>query len=174
MNKSLSKRERLILYILIGGIFLGLNISFIIEPVVRKNRILNNEINVARLKIKKYFRLLKKEKDIQAKYSKLNLSPLYLEKPEDRLVSVLYELEKIAKNANIQIIDMRPETSQELGKNKEISLALKTEASIEGYIKFIYDIENSQFLLRIKKFQLNAKSEAQVLEGIFSIIGYNR
>ncbi len=169
MIGMLSRREKLILYISVGTIFLGVVISFIIEPVVTKNTMLNSEVKLARLKLKKYSMLLKKEEYIKNRYSKFNLNLPVSGEQEDRLVNVLSELEKTAQNAAIQIIDMRPQTSEEPGKYKEIIVDLKAEATMEGYTKFIYDIENSQLLLRIKKFQLNAKPNSQTLEGIFSI-----
>ncbi len=165
----LSRREKLILYISIGIIFSGVGISFIIEPVITKNTMLNKEVNLARLKLKKYSLLLKKEEYIKNRYSKFNLNLPVSGKQEGRLVNVLSELEKTAQNAAIQIIDMRPQTSEESGKYKEIIVDLKAEATMEGYTKFIYEIENSRVLLRIKRFQLNAKSNSLALEGIFSI-----
>lgn len=169
MSRMLSPREKLIAYISAAAIFLGTVNSFIIEPVVARNTMLNNEIKLARLKLKKYSMLLKKEEYIKNRYSKFNLNLPVSGRQEDRLVNVLSELEKIAQNSAIQIVDMRPQTSEGAGKYKEIMVDLKAEAAMEAYTKFIYDIENSQLILRVKKLQLNAKTNSSTLEGIFSI-----
>jgi hypothetical protein len=41
---------------------------------------------------------------------------------------------------------------------------------MESHLRFIYALENSLLLLRIQKFELAAKTNAQALEGTFTII----
>lgn len=169
MNKQLSGREKLILYVLIAVTFLGANVLFVFEPVIRRNITLNNEIQNVNLRIKRYLALLGKEKFILDNYNKLNLDSPELLGRQDRVVSLLSELEDTAKNAGIQIIEIRPEAGSKKGKRQETVVNLKAEAAMEQYVKFIYDLENSRFLLRIKSLQLSVKSNSQALEGVFSI-----
>jgi hypothetical protein len=80
-------------------------------------------------------------------------------------------LEALAKDAGINIVDIAPQPAQDQsGKNNEVGIDLKTEGQVEGYLKFIYSMEKSLSLLRIKRFQLNVKPNSQLLEGNFSII----
>lgn len=79
------------------------------------------------------------------------------------------ELENLAKSSNIHILDVRPQSQKKASKYKEIMVDLRTEGKMKDYMKFIYDIENSISLLRIRKIQLNAKSNTTVLEGNISI-----
>ena len=169
MNKQLSNRERVIVYILISIIFLGVNVIFVFEPVIRRNIMLNNEIQNVNLRAKRYLALLKKEKTIMDKYGELNLSSPESSNQQDRFVSMLSELENIAKSAGIQIVEIRPEPGSKKGKKQESIVNLKAEAAIEQYVKFIYDLEKSRFLLKIKSLQLSVKSNNQALEGVFSI-----
>ncbi|MFH0828307.1 MAG: hypothetical protein V1919_03990, partial [Candidatus Omnitrophota bacterium] len=145
MNKQLSGREKLILYVLIGVIFLGANAIFVFEPVIRRNITLNNEIRNVNLRVKRYLSLLGREKSIMDKYNKLNLNSPEPSGKQDRVVSLLSELENTAKNAGIQIIEIRPEAGIKKGKRQETVVNLKAEAAIEQYVKFIYDLENSRF-----------------------------
>ncbi len=169
MNKLLSPSEKIIVYILFALLFLGVNIVFIFEPVFKENRMLNDRIKVTMLKTKKYLRLLKEEKYIRDKYAKLNLKIPAVEKLQSRLVSTLSVLEDTAQKANVQIIDLRPEINSESAQDKAVVIDLKAEAPINEFVNFIYGIENSQLLLTIKKFQLNARPNSQILDGIFLI-----
>jgi hypothetical protein len=75
-------------------------------------------------------------------------------------------LENLAKGAGIKIVDIRPETSR---KSDSIIIELRTEGSIDSYGKFIYDVETSLFLLKVKRLQLTAKPNTASLEGVFTI-----
>ena len=139
-------------------------------PVLNKNDALNKQINIAREKLKKYLQLLSQKEDIQNKYSNFSTRFKISGQPEDRVVSTFSELEGLAKEANIRIIDIRPQgTSKAAALYKEALIDLKTEGTTEGYLKFIYDIENSLLLLRIKRYQLTTKPNTPLLEGSFSI-----
>lgn len=170
MIRVLSRRERVILYATAGVIIFAAIFNFLLAPVLTKNDNLNKEINLKRAKLKKYLWLLSQKEAIQGKYSKFSSAPGGLGQEQDALVSALSELENLAKNSGVKIIDLRPQ--QPAGGRdlyREILIDLRTEGEMAGYLKFIYELENSLSLLRIKKFQLSAKPNSTILEGSFSI-----
>jgi capsular polysaccharide biosynthesis protein len=170
MIKVLAKREKAILVATIGVIIFAIGFNFFIAPILVKNDNINKEINLVRTKLKKYLLILGKKDYIQDKYSKLSSASKLPDQQQDNLVNALSELENLAKSANIRIIDIRPESAlRSQAQYNEIVIDLRTEGTMEGYLKFIYDLEGSISLLRIKRFRLNARSNTQGLEGIFSI-----
>lgn len=169
MIKILTKRERIILFITVSVIIFAISFNFVITPVLTKNNNLNKEINLTWAKLKKYLWLLSQKDYIQAKFSKFSSLPEVSGEQEDVLVGILSGLENLAKNASIKIIDVRPQISRDLELHREIIVDLRTEGTIEGYLKFLYNIENYPSLFKIKRFQLNAKHNNLVLEGSFSI-----
>lgn len=169
MQKILNKRERLFLYITIIVVIFSIGFNLMVAPLLQKNDALNREIHLNKAKLNKYTRLLSQKEYIQNKYSQFISGANLSEERQNRLVSALSELENLAKAANIRIIDLRPESQGDINLDKEISIDLRTEGTMEGYLKFIYDIENSLSLLKIKRFQLNAKPHTPVLEGLFVI-----
>lgn len=173
MIKLLKKREKIILCLIIGVILFNLIFNFIISPVMAKYVNLNEEITVASVKLRKYKALLGQKEKIQKKYAdKFNSVSGLPEFRQDSLVSALSELQNLAKSADIRIIDLRPQQGAKTSNQpyKEIIIDMRAEGSMEGYLKFIYDIENSLWILRIKKFQLLAKSNSAALEGVFTIL----
>ncbi len=169
MLRILTKRERIILY-LTGGVFVfAVSFNFCIAPILNRNDILNKEISLGRAKLKKYLWLLSQKDYIQSKYSKFSSTLQVSGEQPDSLVSILAELESIAQKANIRIIDIRPQASRGSGLYQELIIDLRAEGAMEGYLSFIYNLENSLSLLRIKRFQLTVKPNAAVLEGSFSI-----
>jgi hypothetical protein len=169
-KKILTPREKTILYITIGVAIFGLLFNLLLAPVLSRNDSLNKEINLSRAKLKKYLRLLSQKELIRSKYDKFTTTFKVSQGGGDALVSAFTELENLAKNANIRIIDLRPQGGTK-GANiyRENLIELRTEGTIEGYLRFIYNVENSLSLLRIKKFLLTAKPATENLEGTFSI-----
>lgn len=167
MQKIVTKREKAIFYITVGIIIFSIVFNFFIAPVLKRVETLNKETDIIRRKLKKYIRLLSQKAHLQDKYSKFALEQNLSNVDTDTSVSAISILQALAKGANIHILEIRPQTS---GNLKEILTDLRTEGTIEDYLKFIYNIENSLMLLRIKRFQLNAKPNTQSLEGNFSIL----
>ena len=169
MPKVLSKREKIFLIAAIAIISFGVLFNFVISPVLDKISNLNREVEFNRVKLTKYSSLIKQKDLIQKKYASLPGGMDLSENSKDTLVDALSELESLAKKAGIRIIDIRPQAGKNLDLYKEIFIDLRTEGTMEGYIKFIYNLQNSLSLLKIKRMQLNAKPNTQYLEGSFSI-----
>jgi len=163
--RILTKRERAILFITLGVIAFSLRLNFILLPVVNSFQTLNHEIATSLLNLKKSLRLLSREQRIQQDYNQIS-SLAQLEVGEEEVIAlILAQLQNLANQASLRIVDVRPQASRDFGRYKEIVVELKQEGKIEGFLKFIYDLENPPYLLRIKKLQLNSKAAGGVLEG---------
>ena len=170
MEHVLTRREKTTVYITIGVIVFAFGFNFLIAPILNKYDTLNKEINHTRTKLKKYLWLLSQKDYLQNKYNKFYSVDKPFEQQEDALVSALSILENLARNADVRIIDIRPRGgSRNLRGYKEVLVDLRAEGAMEGYFKFIYNLENSLLLLKIKKFRLTTKANTQFLEGDFSI-----
>lgn len=169
-QKILSRKERIILYITALILIASLIFNFSVIPVLQKNDSLNKEIYANRRKLNKYLSLLNQKENIRKEYNKFfgesGGNPL---NPDDSAQG-LSNLDGLAKKSNIRIVDMRSQAAPKKSASyKEIIIDLKTEGQMEGYLKFLYEMETSASLLKIKKFQLIAKSRGRLLEGSFSI-----
>ena len=77
----------------------------------------------------------------------------------------LQMIEELAKNSNIQITDIRPQTSRTVSGYKDNFVELRTEGDMESYLKLLYNIENSLSLMKVEKFHLKLKPNSALLEG---------
>jgi Tfp pilus assembly protein PilO len=163
--KMLSRRERTLLYFTLGIIGFSLILNFIFLPLINEFGDLNKEITLCQLNLKKSLRLLSRKQKIQQDYTQIS-SLTQLEAGEEEVITlVLAQLENLASQAGLRIVDVRPQASRDLGRYKEVVVELKQEGKIEGFSRFIYDLEHPPYLLRIKKLQLNSKATAGILEG---------
>ncbi|MCX5715186.1 MAG: hypothetical protein NT033_10430, partial [Candidatus Omnitrophica bacterium] len=146
------------MYVTVGVVVSSVAVNFLNGNFWQKNISLNREIALTRQKLKKSLRLLSQKDAIQNKYNKLALHSDLSAPQGDVFVATLSELEKMAQDAGVHIIDMRPQDiSKSSGLYKEIAVDLRAEGDIQGYFKFIYNLENSLSLLRVRRFQLSSK-----------------
>ena len=170
MPKVLSKREKLIVYLTIGVIAFAILSNAVIIPLFNKNEELNKQIAYSKIKLVKYLRLMNQKDAIQNIFTQFSRNAKLSDNKEDRIIEVLSEIETLAKTASVRIIDLRPQSAaKDASSYKELIVDLKAEGSVEGFMKFIYDLENSLSLLKIKRFQLSSKPNSQLLEANFSI-----
>jgi len=169
MLKAFNKREKIILMVTCAVISFSLLFRFIIEPLLAKNEILNKEIKVTQLKLKKYLRLLSQKEYLKGSYAKISGGVNIPQEGEDASTGILAEIENLARDSNLRIIDMRPQSQKSLSSYKESYVELRAEGDMESCLKFIYNIENSLSLLAVKKFQLSALPGSSSLEASFLI-----
>ncbi|MDD5584486.1 MAG: GspMb/PilO family protein [Candidatus Omnitrophica bacterium] len=170
MQKVLTKREKILFFATAGVIAGALLVHFVVIPALTTSNVLDKEISVARRKLAKYHWLIAQKGTLETKYNEIAALLKASAASNDAQVTVLSALEALAKNANILIVDVRPQTANTNAlPYKEIIIELRTEGTMEGYLKFIYDLEHSLSLLHIQKIRLTAKANAQILDGSFTI-----
>jgi len=170
MQRILTKREKIIVG-MTGTVIIGSLVFKLLDwTVISRNEELSRQISFTKMKLAKYQRLLSQKQNIMNKYSKFAGAGGGAGQQKENLVGVLTELEAFAKEANIKIIDLRPQSgSRSNVPYKENLVDVSLEGEMEGYLRFIYNLENSLSLLRVKRFQLAAKPNSQMLDGVFSI-----
>jgi Tfp pilus assembly protein PilO len=169
MPRVFTKREKIIFSATIGVFIFAVIFNLFFVPVLNRNDTLSRELSFTRAKLVKYTQLLGKKDTIRNKYGEFASTFKAPSKQEDTLVDSLTELENLSKQSNIKILDIRPQAPKNLGLYREILIDLRTEGSMENYLKFIYNLENSLSLLRIIRFQLSSRPNTPTLEGSFSI-----
>src|SRR3989338_30475 len=109
MQKILIRREKIILYLTVSVIALSVIFNVLIKPVLKNRELLNKQIEIVKTKLKNYVRLLSQNDYIQDKYKKLASGLNLSSENKGTLVTALSVLENLAKDANIHIIDIRPQ-----------------------------------------------------------------
>lgn len=170
MHKVLTNREKTILLLTAGVLVFSVLFSLVISPQLDKNDALSRQVRASRVKLKKYAKLLSQKDELQRKYAKLPKG-LGVSAKNEGVVGILAELEAFAKEAGIRIVDLRPQPAAKSAAAgyKELAIDLRAEGDMQGYLKFIYALENSLTLLHINKFQLTSKPNSELLDSSFSI-----
>lgn len=155
----LSKREKLVLYGAALFVSLALLDRVIIGPIYSKIKSLDEEIGEKESGIKKSLRVLAHKDRILADSAQYSSFLDDFKSKEEEMTSILKEIENMADKASIYLIDMKPGGLKESGSSRRYVVNLNCEAQIEQFVDFIYNIEKSDTLLTVEKYQITPKSK---------------
>lgn len=164
--KHLSRRERGILYLAIIVIIGVLSYITVIEPLWKRWQDLNNSISSKEIKLLKNLKILAQRDIIARLYDKYAENIRMKGSVEEETAVILREIENIARTSNIYITDIKPQKVKDMEFYKEYYVELESEGDISGLARFIYELQNSKQILKVKYLRLNPKGEAaDVLKG---------
>jgi len=155
----LSKRERNILYAAVFIVSLVLLDRLIIHPIYFKMESLGKEIREKESAVKKNLRIVSQKDRILAESAKYSSFLSASESEEEEVTSILKEIETIANKNSIYLSDMKPGSLKKMGDSKKYTVNLNCEAQMEQLTEFMYNIENSNKLLTIEKYEISPKSK---------------
>jgi hypothetical protein len=160
----LSKREKLILYA--AAFFLALTVidRAVIHPVYSKIKTLNEQIDAKEAGIIQDLRVLSQKEKILSETAKYASFMGTTQPEEEAVTGLLKEIESIANKSSLYIVDMKPAGQKtEKDNTKKYLVNLNCEGQMEQIMGFMYNIENSNTLLSIEKYQISPKSRESSL-----------
>lgn len=164
--KNLSPRERFGVYLGIVVIIGVVSYITVIEPLWTKWQELNNTIDNKEAQLSKNRKILAQEDAISKQYDKHAENIKMKGSVEEETATILREIENIARSSNTYITDIKPQKVQDMEFYKEYFVELEAEGDISNLAKFIYDLQNSKQILKVRYLRLNPRDDAgDVLRG---------
>lgn len=164
--KHLSQRERNILFLAVFIILCVVSYILIIEPLRKNWQELNESISSKEMQVLKNQKILAQKDIIAQLYDRYAENIKMKGTVEEETAVILREIENIARTSNTYITDIKPLKVGDREFYKEYFVELETEGDISNLTKFIYDLQNSKQILKVKYLRLNPKSETgDVLKG---------
>ncbi|MCM8781670.1 MAG: type 4a pilus biogenesis protein PilO [Candidatus Omnitrophica bacterium] len=165
-----TKRERLFFIITLCIILGVLAYIFVLEPVYKKWNQLRLEAESARIRLFKDIKLLASKESLEKAYGRYKD---YIQKEENtgqEIASVLREIETTALNCGVKITSIKPKGEKQLKNYRKFTIELISEAKINQFLKFIYDLESSKKLLKVERLVLSLKgAQSDLLKGTLII-----
>ncbi|MDD5584196.1 MAG: GspMb/PilO family protein [Candidatus Omnitrophica bacterium] len=155
----LNKREKSIFYAAVIVIAVTVLDRLIIAPIAFKVRSLTKEIEETEQSIETNSRILSQKDRILSESAKY-ASFLNSNKTEDEeTTTLLKDIETLATHASVYLADMKPAAAKEAGVAKKYTVTATCEGQMDQIIDFIYNIESSNKLLVIEKYEISPKSK---------------
>jgi Tfp pilus assembly protein PilO len=155
----LNKRDRFIFYIVAVFLSMVLFERLMINPIYSKIKSFNEEINKREARINKSLRILAQKDKISAESQEYSSFVTKGVSEEEEFTSFLRDVEDLANKNSVYLVDLKPGGAKEVGSAKKYIVLLNCEAQMEQIVNFMFNIENSDKLLTIEKYQINPKSK---------------
>lgn len=170
MLPKFTKREQILTLATIAIVGSTVVYGFIIEPLARFNTRLNRQISTRKLKLERNYKLLNQTDLIEAEYARYKDFIKPLSSIEEEIATMLKAIEAIARKADIQITNIRPQPVKDRMYYQEIAFELICEADITKLLQFMYDLQTSGNLLAVNRLTISAGAFGQdVLKAVIVI-----
>ena len=166
----LTKREKYITYISITIVACVFFDRIVFAPVMNKLESLNAEILIQEKKLQKLRNILLQEDLITGEYKKYAQHIKQEGSDEEAIAILLSNIEKMAKNSSVSIIDMKPAPVEKLEFYKRYTIGVEVEAKIDNLSDFIYQLEKTPQLLRVAEFRLSPKKKETAVLRIHMVV----
>lgn len=171
---NLKKNELLLLYV-IGGLFVILIVPRIIfGPFSAKLSGLTRDVVLYEARLKKNVGLLTRKDDIIKEYGKYaSYFSFQGFSDEEAVANFLKEIEKLSRQTNMSILDMKPQRETKQDKfSRQYQINVKAESTMAQLVKFLHELHGSPVLFSVEKMVLVPKGEGSaVLSITLTIMG---
>jgi len=171
---TLQTREKKFLSATLTVVVVAIVYQFFLDPFFQEWRGLAGEIHLAKARLQKTERLLKKQEKIESAFLKYG-SFSSKEKPETLITGVLQELEELAQTKKLKILDMRPLPLRQKEFFQEQNLEVSAEGTAPQFAQFIYGLLDSPNALKIERLELSSKAgDDQLLRALIIVSAVTR
>ena len=161
--QKLSKREKLILYVVCAVLGVLAADQLVAGPVLRKLVSLDRDVRDEETIIKKSLEITLRKSQLSSDSKQLAIFSLDPEEVGQEMNTFLKEIENIANRSSVNLLYVKPSSSQEAGEVKKYLATLECEASMESVASFFHNLENSTKLLQIEKYSIVPKNKTSAL-----------
>lgn len=164
--KHLSHREKSMFIIGCIAILCIVIYMVLIDPLWEYWQGLNEKIVSKEVQLVKNLKILAQKDAIDVLYSKYSDSIKMKGSEQEEIAIILREIENIARGNNTYITDIKPQKVEDKDFYKVYYVDLEAEGNISNLTKFIYELQSSNQILKVKRLQLTPKGDAgDVLKG---------
>ncbi len=154
---NLSKREKSLICVVAGVIFLSLLYNFVYKVLFAEWKRFDYEISDKEITLKRNLRYIQQRDSVNNVYLKYDkyIQQKDLEvSDEEEMAALLNEVEKIAQETSVHITNIKPSPAKKLLFYKKYSLEMNCRAAMEKYIEFIYSLHQSVQLIRVERLKI--------------------
>jgi Tfp pilus assembly protein PilO len=150
----LSKRERLIAIGAFGIVFVLVTDQLVIRQIFKSLQSLDQQAKDLENSIKKSVRMLSQKERMLAEIEKYKTYSVEIKSPEEETGALLKHIEELANQSSVNLLYAKPAGSRPDETIKKFIVSLECEGQMAQMVKFFYEVENSNLLLKIDKFTL--------------------
>ena len=143
---------------------------FLVRPIFSLYSGLKDSIVTAEKRTERNLDFLSRKDAIYGEYEKYKSHFKSVGTEEEELASILKEIESVANATQIKLADIKPVPVLHTEFYDRYSVEIECESDMNNLVKFIYEIQHSEKMLRVDRLRITAKkTKGSVLEGYMLI-----
>jgi len=157
--EKLSQKEKIGLTLAFMFIAVASLDRLIVSPIRGRFQRIDRSIKINEKQLAHDLRNVHQQDQIAEQYDKY---VKYVERSgsdEEEVAKILGEIESLARQANIYLANMKPQTPKEIDFYKEYAVEIEVEGETEPLTTFLYQLNTSDQLLRVERLRLNSQKE---------------
>jgi Tfp pilus assembly protein PilN len=166
----MKRSERILLALtlaVVGGLFFYARIA---EPRVRRALLLHAQIADTEQDLAETRLLIEHREEILGYSEALQKQIAPEGDDEEEQKGLMAELERLARDADLSTVSLRPGRIQERGYYRLLGAEIVSEGEEREVARFLHSLGGSSQLLRVDRMQLNATRQAGALRAEFQIV----
>ena len=162
----LSKRGKALFYIVVTIIVVFFFDKGVLQPIMNKLNQLNKEILFQEKKLQKFTHTLSREDSIIKEHRKITQHLKQELSDEKEIAELLSEIEKLASKCSVFLSDIKSGPTKEVKPYKRFTVEIKVKTEITYLVDFIYQLEASERMLRVREFYLtHSEKDSAIFKG---------
>ena len=156
---KLSRKERVGLSFAFVFIIVAFFDRLIVSPIRSRVRQINQNIHISEKQLAHDLRNVRQKDQIEKQFEKFVGFVERSGSDEEEVAKILGEIESLSRQAGIYLVDMKPQSPKDIDFYREYTIEIEVEGEILPLTQFLYQLNISPQLLRIKKLRLTSKEE---------------
>ena len=166
----LSVRERNGLVVAFIFVLLALVDRLVVFPITERIKKLNEEIKLEEKRVARNLHNLSQKAEVLKEYQRYADYVKKEKSDEEEIASLLNEIESIASSTRIYLVNMKPQPIKQVDFYKSYAIEMEVEGEMELIIKFLYALQKSEQLIRVKRMRLRLpRPESNVIRAYLSL-----
>lgn len=157
---NLTSRERRFFYVIIALISFWVLSDFVVRPIVAKERGLADKIAAERLNLEKSKKLIARRQVIQREYDNYALLNKMTGSETKEMSKLMTAIESFKNSSSVRMLEYKPSPVKDEHFCKRYTVELEVEGDANQISRFLYEIQTSDQLLKVDKFQISTKGGA--------------
>jgi Tfp pilus assembly protein PilO len=156
--EKLSQKEKIGLTMALMFLAVASLDRLIVSPIRVRFQRIDQAIRINEKQLAHDLRNVHQEDQIAAQFEKYIPYVEQTGSDEEEVAKILGEIEGLAREANISLANMKPETPKEVDFYKRYAVEIEAEGAMGPLTTFLYQINTSNQLLRVEKLRLDSKA----------------
>lgn len=161
MNTS----NKFLLAVIGGGFLILIFGQVILSDLARRSKKDGQQVKRVETQLMEKFAIREKREKIEADYTQYQAYLALQSAPPRQVVEeFLREVERMARDAGVSIVNLNPQNIPEVGaKVTQYNLDLRVECSEDQLLVFFKSVQASKFLIKVDRFSITSKDEQAIL-----------